>query len=183
MTTRKLVYNWPPSSVITTTVALGPAPLGLTTWMETRYWVKGCSPPSVYWAPRMVIQLWQLVSYQPRGMRRHWERLSVFQVFCHNRDNDKGHLWAFTPHRWECVSYSELHHVDFRIFLSLNCVANQVGELFNFLICRGVYALFSLWSNKASCSCALFSELLFAMALFALSHILYKPGCLVPFLK
>ena len=29
----------PPSLVITTTVELGPGPLGLITCMETRYWV------------------------------------------------------------------------------------------------------------------------------------------------
>ena len=29
----------PPSLVITTTVEPGPAPLGLMTWRETRYWV------------------------------------------------------------------------------------------------------------------------------------------------
>ena len=34
-----LSSNLPPSLVITTTVELGPAPLGLITCMETRYWV------------------------------------------------------------------------------------------------------------------------------------------------
>ena len=39
-----LSSNLPPSLVITTTVELGPAPLGLITCMETRYWVQVLNP-------------------------------------------------------------------------------------------------------------------------------------------
>ena len=38
-------HNLPPSLVITTTVELGPGPLGLITCMETRYWVQVFRPP------------------------------------------------------------------------------------------------------------------------------------------